>query len=80
MKIFPAIDLYKSGTRREELLFTKEELEGSYQVRRMLSKGSPQETAEQLLLFMEKTKTNSEFLQKVKGWMNAFEKDGYSMK
>ena len=79
-RIFPAIDLYKSGTRREELLFTKEELEGSYQVRRMLSKGSPQETAEQLLLFMEKTKTNSEFLQKVKGWMNAFEKDGYSMK
>lgn len=79
-RIFPAIDMYKSGTRREELLLSKEELEGSYQVRRMLSKGSPQETAEQLILFMEKTKTNAEFFQKVKGWMTAFEKDGFKMR
>lgn len=78
-RIFPAIDLYKSGTRREELLFSDEELEGSYQLRRMLSKGSPQETAEQMILFMEKTKTNAEFYQKIKGWVNAFEKDGFSM-
>jgi len=79
-RIFPAVDLYKSGTRREELLLSPEELDGSYQVRRMLSKGSPQETAEQLILFMEKTKTNAEFFQKVKGWMTAFEKDGFSMR
>ena len=79
-RIFPAIDLYKSGTRREELLMDKEELDGVYQVRRMLSKGSPQEAAEQLISLMEKTATNREFFQKFKGWMNACEKDGFTMR
>ena len=79
-RIFPAIDLYKSGTRREELLMDKEELEGVYQVRRMLSKGSPQEAAEQLISLMEKTATNREFFQKFKGWMSACEKDGFTMR
>ena len=79
-RIFPAIDLYRSGTRREELLLTKEELEGVYQVRRMLSKGSPQEAAEQLISLMEKTRTNLEFFQKLKGWLNVCEKDGFSMR
>ncbi|MBP3410400.1 MAG: transcription termination factor Rho [Clostridia bacterium] len=77
-RIFPAIDLYKSGTRREELLLTREELEGSYQVRRMLSRGNAQEAAEQLISLMDKTQTNLEFFQKIKGWMNACEKDGFS--
>ena len=79
-RIFPAIDLYKSGTRREELLLSKEELEGTYQVRRMLSRSNAQEAAEQLLSLMDKTKTNLEFYQKFKGWMNACEKDGFSMR
>ena len=79
-RIFPAIDLYRSGTRREELLLTKEELEGVYQVRRLLSKGSPQEATEQLISLMEKTKTNLEFFQKLKGWLNVCEKDGFSMR
>lgn len=77
-RIFPAIDLYKSGTRREELLLSREELEGSYQVRRMLSKGNSQEAAEQLLGLMEKTKSNQEFIQRFKGWVNVCEKDGFS--
>ncbi|MBQ8507354.1 MAG: transcription termination factor Rho [Clostridia bacterium] len=76
-RIFPAVDLFKSGTRREELLLSKEELDGSYQARRMLSKGSPQETAEQLISMMDKTKTNAEFCQRLRGWMNACEKDGF---
>ena len=79
-RIFPAIDLYRSGTRREELLLTKEELDGVYQVRRMLSKGSPQEAAEQLISLMEKTRTNLEFFQKLKGWLNVCEKDGFTMR
>ncbi len=79
-RIFPAIDLYRSGTRREELLLDKEELEGVYQVRRMLSKGSPQEAAEQLISLMDKTKTNQEFFQKLKGWLNVCEKDGFTMR
>ena len=79
-RIFPAIDLYRSGTRREELLMDKEELDGVYQVRRMLSKGSPQEAAEQLISLMEKTATNREFFQKFKSWMSACEKDGFTMR
>ena len=79
-RIFPAIDLYRSGTRREELLMDREELDGVYQVRRMLSKGSPQEAAEQLISLMEKTATNREFFQKFKGWMSACEKDGFTMR
>lgn len=78
-RIFPAIDLYRSGTRREELLLSPEELEGVYQVRRVLSKGSPQEAAEQLISLMEKTKTNGEFFQKLKAWLNVCEKDGFTM-
>ena len=79
-RIFPAIDLYRSGTRREELLLDREEQEGVYQVRRMLSKGSPQEAAEQLISLMDKTKTNREFFQKLKGWLSACEKDGFTMR
>ena len=78
-RIFPAIDMYKSGTRREELLLTPAELEGEYQVRKMLGSTGNQETAEQLIGMMEKTSTNEDFFVRLKGWMAAFEKDGFSM-
>ena len=78
-RIFPAIDMYKSGTRREELLLTPVELEGEYQVRKMLGSTGNQETAEQLIGMMEKTSTNEDFFVRLKGWMAAFEKDGFSM-
>ena len=78
-RIFPAIDMYKSGTRREELLLTPAELEGEYQVRKMLGSTSNQETAEQLISLMEKTNSNTDFFARIKGWMAAFEKDGFSM-
>ena len=78
-RIFPAIDMYRSSTRREELLLTKEELDGVYQVRRMLSKGNAQEAAEQLISLIEKTKTNEEFFQRFKGWINVYEREGFKM-
>jgi len=76
-RIFPAVDLFKSGTRREELLLSREELEGSYQARRMLSRGSPQESAEQLISMVEKSRNNAEFYQRLKNWKNVCEKDGF---
>ena len=79
-RIFPAVDLYKSGTRREELLLTPGELDGATQIRRMLSKGSTQEAAEHLVSLMDKTKTNVEFLQRLRNWKTACEKDGFSMR
>jgi transcription termination factor Rho len=77
-RIFPAIDLNKSGTRREELLFEPDELEGAYQIRRLLSNSSNQEMAEQLTGMIEKTNRNDEFFQRLKGWVNIYEKEGYT--
>jgi transcription termination factor Rho len=77
-RIFPAIDMNKSGTRREELLMNKEELEGAYTVRRLLSNSNNQETAENLIGMLDKTGSNREFFQRLKGWMAVYEKEGYT--
>ncbi|MDL2236069.1 transcription termination factor Rho [Christensenellaceae bacterium OttesenSCG-928-L17] len=76
-RIFPAIDIYKSGTRREELLLTKEEYDGVLTMRRVLSGGNPQDVTEQFIGMLEKTKTNEEFLSRLKDWIQIYEKDGY---
>ena len=78
-RIFPAIDLLKSGTRREELLLTPEELDGEYQVRKMLSAGGAQQSTEQLISLMEKTSSNEDFFRRLKGWISVYEKEGYTM-
>ena len=78
-RIFPAIDLLKSGTRREELLLTPEELDGEYQVRKMLTAGGGQQSTEQLISLMEKTSTNADFFRRLKGWMAVYEKEGYTL-
>ncbi len=77
-RVFPAIDLLKSGTRREELLLTEDEMNGEYQVRRMLG-GRQQEMYEQLIDLMTKTASNAEFFSKLKGWLAVYEKEGYSL-
>ncbi len=77
-RVFPAIDLLKSGTRREELLLSEEEMNGEYQVRKMLS-GRQQEMYEQLIELMAKTSDNADFFARLKGWLAVYEKDGYSL-
>ncbi len=77
-RVFPAIDLLKSGTRREELLLTDEEMNGEYQVRKMLA-GRQQEMYEQLIELMTKTSDNADFFNRLKGWLAVYEKEGYSM-
>jgi len=78
-RIFPAIDLVKSGTRREELLLTEKELEGAFTARRMLSGGNAQQNAEMLIELMEKSSGNEDFLSRIKGWAAMYEKDGYTL-
>lgn len=78
-RIFPAIDIYKSGTRREELLLSREELEGTRTIRRLLSGSNPMEVTEQLVSMLDKTATNAEFLARLKEWVSIYEKDGYTM-
>ena len=78
-RVFPAIDIYKSGTRREELLLSKEELEGVYMLRKFLAGGGTTEVTEQVVPMMAKTATNEEFLAKLKDWIKIYEHQGYSL-
>jgi transcription termination factor Rho len=61
-RVFPTIDIQKSGTRKEELLMPKDDLNRVYVLRRVLTPLSPVEAMELLLSKMSKTKTNNEFL------------------
>jgi transcription termination factor Rho len=61
-RVFPTIDIQKSGTRKEELLIPKEDLNRVYVLRRVLTPLSAVEAMELLLSKMSKTKTNGEFL------------------
>jgi len=61
-RVFPAIDVNKSGTRKEELLLTEDELKRVWVLRRVLSQMSPVEAIELLIDKMSKTKSNEEFL------------------
>jgi transcription termination factor Rho len=61
-RVFPTIDIQKSGTRKEELLISKEDLNRVYVLRRVLTPLSAVEAMELLLSKMSKTKTNNEFL------------------
>ncbi|MEG0919281.1 MAG: transcription termination factor Rho [Anaerovoracaceae bacterium] len=65
-RIFPAIDLNKSGTRREDLLMDQNELEAVFYMRRALSSGGTQEVTEAIIDNMEMTKDNKEFLSVIK--------------
>ena len=64
-RIFPAIDINKSGTRREELLLSSKELEVVFALRKAMSTRSVSEVTEQLIEQMMSTKSNEEFLDKM---------------
>ena len=65
-RIWPAIDITKSGTRREEKILSPEVLEGVTMLRRSLISMEPVEAMEQLIRTLERFPTNSEFLQKIR--------------
>jgi transcription termination factor Rho len=66
-RVFPSIDINKSGTRKEELLLAKEELNRVWILRKVLSPLSQVEAMELLLDKMGKTKSNAEFLSSMSG-------------
>jgi transcription termination factor Rho len=61
-RVWPAIEINRSGTRKEDLLFTKEELQRVYLLRKVLNEMNPVEGMELLVQRMEQSKTNLEFL------------------
>ena len=64
-RIFPAIDVYKSGTRREDLLLTPVEMDALYKLRRSFANGSSQIISDNIIEEMKKTKDNKEFIEKI---------------
>jgi transcription termination factor Rho len=66
-RIFPAIDILKSGTRREELLYTEAELKKVHLLRRALSGTKPVQAMEAMLERLRLTATNAEFLKSLGG-------------
>ena len=66
-RVFPAIDINKSGTRKEELLLPKDELNRVWILRKVLNPLSPVETMELLLDKLSKTRSNGEFLGSMSG-------------
>lgn len=65
-RIFPAIDLAKSSTRRDDLLLSKEEREADFLMRRALSGMKSEEASERIIDLFVKTRNNQEFIQMIK--------------
>ena len=65
-RVFPAIDIPKSGTRREDLLLSPQEQEAVYTMRKALNGMKPDEAVDNILNVFARTKNNEEFVQMVK--------------
>ena len=77
-RIFPAIDLNKSGTRKEDLLMTQDELEAIWAMRRQMANSPTQDVTETIIDNLAHTKNNSDFVQIIKKIFFAIgEKDGF---
>ena len=64
-RMFPAIDILKSGTRREDLLLTKEEQDAAYIMRKAMNGMKSEEAVDNLLNMFSRTKTNEELVQQI---------------
>ncbi len=76
-RVFPAVNLQKSGTRREELLLSQKELDGIRSIRGVLSSANAKDATEQLLSMMEKTKCNADLFARLQDWITMWEKSGF---
>ena len=74
-RIFPAIDINKSGTRREDLLLSKEELDTVFALRKAMSTMSVSEITEQLIEQMLATKNNKEFLERMSYFLKSMKEN-----
>lgn len=79
-RIFPAIDLARSGTRKEELLLTPSELEGTWGIRKLLSNADNAEATENLINMIVKTSSNKEFIDQLNLQLRVLAKEGYTVR
>jgi len=66
-RIFPAVDIYKSGTRREDLLLSDKEKAALWKLRKEMSNSSIVEVTDNILEALKRTKTNEEFINNING-------------
>ena len=71
-RIFPAIDINKSGTRREDLLLTPRELETVFALRKAMNSMPVSDVTEQILNLMTQSKNNDEFITKIDSFVKKF--------
>ena len=71
-RIYPAIDINKSGTRKEDLLLNKKELDTVYALRKALNTLSVADVTEQIISQMVATKNNEEFIEKMDGYLKNY--------
>ncbi len=71
-RIFPAIDLYKSGTRKDELLLTESELSAVHKLRKILAERN--DATDSLLEMLKKTKDNLDLISKLDAWIKLYSK------
>ena len=79
-RIFPAIDLNRSGTRREDLLLSQKELEGIWSIRKVLNSGDVNEATELLITMLMKTSNNREFIEQISAQIAMLQKEGYAFR
>lgn len=65
-RVFPALDILKSGTRRDDLLLSKEEAEAVYLIRKATNGMKPDDAVEKILDMFARTRNNREFIQMIK--------------
>jgi len=75
-RIFPAIDINKSGTRREENLLSQNELEAVFSIRRVMSRMTTEDMTESIIDMLIKSKTNDEFVSRVPALENIYKARG----
>ena len=71
-RIFPAIDINKSGTRREDLLLTKQEKDTAFALRKAMNSMPVAEVTEEVISEMTRTKTNAEFITRMDDYLRRF--------
>ena len=71
-RIFPAIDINKSGTRREDLLLTPKEKDTVFALRKAMNSIPVADVTEQVISMMVKTKNNKEFIDEIDNYVKRF--------
>ncbi len=75
--MFPVIDMQRSGTKKEDILLSEQEVEGLRAIRTVLGSTTNREALSQLISMMGKTKCNADLFSRLKDWVTMWEKSGY---